>query len=109
LPFLYLPADYYKVLADEINGLHGGTVCDTKTNRCKFDTSCDKVSQKAIQFEFRLYDAAESFFYQIDYEELYVSGSHFGDTDDTCYIPVFDHGQTGEAGTNLVMVGNIFM
>ena len=27
LPYLYLPGDYYKVLVDEINGLHGETIC----------------------------------------------------------------------------------
>ena len=91
---MYLPADYYKVFAAEVNSLHGGDepVCDEKTNRCKFGTSCDKVTKKDIKLEFRVFDAAEAFFYDIDPEELYISGTNFGDAEDTCYIPVFDHG-----------------
>jgi len=51
----------------------------------------------------------ESYHYQIPFSEMYASGSNFGDTDKTCYIPVFNHGQQGDVESNLVMIGNIFM
>ena len=41
LPYLYLPAAYYKVVVDEMNALHGGNVCDAEKNTCKFDKPCD--------------------------------------------------------------------
>jgi len=46
-------------------------------------------------------------FYEIDTEELYISGLEFGENDNKCYIPVFKHGATASI-KNLIMVGNTF-
>ena len=41
---------------------------------------------------------------------MLVDGKHFGDTSDTCYIPIFNHGLTKtEDDKKTVFIGNTFM
>ena len=71
---------------------------------------CEKVKPKAISFNFRIFDHDKTKFeYQVPFHELYVSGEKFGETANTCFIPIFDHGIKDEEQSNLVMIGNLFM
>lgn len=38
-----------------------------------------------------------------------VPASNFGDNENTCYIPIFDHGLMGTEDSQTVIVGNIFL
>jgi len=60
-----------------------------------------------------MYDAVRNFSFQIKTAHMFVSGKHFGDTDQACVLPVFMHGLetgtgNGEPGKT-VYVGNTFM
>jgi hypothetical protein len=61
-------------------------------------------------FEFRMYDLLKNYQFKIKTENMLVDGKHFGDTSDTCYIPVFHHGLEGtEEHKKTVFIGNTFM
>ena len=40
---------------------------------------------------------------------MLLPGKLFGDTEDTCYIPVFNSGIAAGYDSNIIFVGNVFM
>ena len=117
LPYLYLPRDYYRDFTKAIKKLFSDTelyghdeICNTATNTCKFNVSCDKLIKKKIQFGFRIYDSARDLYLYIDTtKDMYLSGEHFGTHNDQCYIPVFDHKKTAADDLDRVYIGNMFL
>jgi hypothetical protein len=57
-----------------------------------------------------MYDVLKNFPYAIKTEHMMVDGTKFGDTKNTCYIPIFYHGlDRTDQDKKTVFVGNTFM
>ena len=57
-----------------------------------------------------MFDVIRSFYYVIKTEHMMVDGRKFGDTSQTCYIPIFYHGlDQNDKVKKTVFVGNTFM
>ena len=123
LPYLYVPDTVYKWFVTKVNKeykyleerLTGKPICDEDKNTCNFPVACDKVEYRQIDITLNLRDAdGGSYPYEMPFTSLLVSGTEFGDSDDTCYLGVFNSGlstlyKDDKEEKNVLYVGNIFM
>jgi len=103
-----VPEDVYSLFYGKVNEAYGYDVCDPITNLCKFKQSCALVPQRQISFSFRLFDAQHSTMYKIESRDLLVDGTYFGDSRETCYVPVFKSDVTIGPDERVIFMGNIF-
>ena len=74
-------------------------ICNTIKGMCWFSSPCSKVVSKQHSLFLRLYDSVGGqFAINLNDQELLISGSQVGDTDDRCYIPIFFPFADGPAG-----------
>lgn len=107
LPYLYLPEYDYTSLQIAMAQFNLNLICSSSKNYCKFEQSCTTVSFNTWYLKFSLYDDVTGNTYSIPVTKNYmIPGSQLGDTDDTCYLPVFRSDQTAQ---DTWYVGNLFM
>ena len=92
--------------------------CDLRDNltwTCKWFTKCDEVrkiwsTSLGIYVNDEVPDKSE---YEIPllYDELFISGVFMGinESQNTCYLTVFDHGLSGDDNNKLIILGSLFM
>ena len=120
LPYLYVPKEIFDQFADVVKQKTKIDACkndngSTNAKVCKFDQSCSDVrstfGESAFEMAFTLQRdtlggrAQEKYTYSF---QLF-HGTVFGDSEKTCYLPIFDHGLTGEQDKKTVIVGNNLM
>lgn len=107
LPYLYLPPSDFKYFAEKMSIFNLNLRCNVRDNYCKFKKSCDKVSLSTWYLAFDLSDdAGTSNTYSLpSTNQFLVPGTTFGDTSDTCYLPVF----SSQRGDGVWYVGNMIL
>lgn len=71
---------------------------------------CNQVDKNVNKnFIFTIYDEVDSVQFHIDWNQMFISGNFVGDSPQTCYIAVFDHGLTSIADSSVTIIGNLFM
>lgn len=109
LPFMYLPEADFIYFAEKMAAFDLNLRCRSKTGNyyCRYDRSCNDVRVSTWFFAFDIDDnAGTSNSYSLPASSnLLVPGPTVGDTDQTCYLPVFMSGRND----GVWYAGNMFL
>jgi len=99
----------FKVVAAEINKLYGQKVCVESTGQCWFNQPCSEVAGRQHSLFLRLFDdVGGQFAISMSEDDLFVSGSKVGRTDEMCAIPFF-YSYDESMPSNTWKLGNIVL
>jgi len=106
LPYMYLPQKDWLNFAKYMAVFNLDLHCSDFANSCKFNKPCSETNINTWYFSMDLADGQSANTYSFPSNNNFlIPGDVFGDSSDTCYIPVFK----STLDDNTVYYGNIWM
>mmetsp|Transcript_8602 Transcript_8602/g.14529 ORF Transcript_8602/g.14529 Transcript_8602/m.14529 type:complete len:242 (+) Transcript_8602:551-1276(+) len=107
LPFIYIPDSDFKTFRTVMKNSYPNIECDTSKNYCRFLEKCEDVRTADQDFDLVIKDVTgKTVNYQINEQDMLIPGSTLKESDNTCYIAIFN--SAVKNSDNSLYLGDIF-